>query len=198
RQVRNLEEDAYYAWEVINASGGIAIDGIEQDGDFIPAEFLGIGAFSGDFAFWQGDTDYLVEYIPVGQESRYDPAVNSNPNYSYGVTIRDVSFGVMFNSVSISTTIGIAGTLQVVDGTANLGGHLNVIQRLDLPSTELDYLPFDYGDPGAFLLVNGELEETDIVILDEEASLVPEPTTGSLLALVGLLALSRRRQRAQA
>ncbi|MEM1058362.1 MAG: hypothetical protein AAGK14_03860, partial [Verrucomicrobiota bacterium] len=47
RQVRNLEEDAYYAWEVINASGGIAIDGIEQDGDFIPAEFLGIGAFSG-------------------------------------------------------------------------------------------------------------------------------------------------------
>lgn len=126
--VQNLDESKYYDWQVINADGGIAINGEQVDGDFVPAEFTGIDGFEdGDFAFWQGDDDYIIEYIPDGEESKYDPDVTGDT--SYGLIAQAV--GPVYGSQDFITSLtdgsGVSFTLS--DSALNglqLGGFVIV------------------------------------------------------------------------
>ncbi len=100
--VQNLDEAKYYAWQVIEADGGILIDGEQVEGDFVPAEFTGINDFEdGQFAFWQGDNDYIIEYIPDGEQSRYDPDVSGDTSYGFENTIASGFDLSLFQVVSV-------------------------------------------------------------------------------------------------
>ena len=124
--VQSLDEAKYYAWQVIEADGGITIDGEQVDGDFVPAEFTGIDGFEdGQFAYWQGENDYFIEYIPDGEQSRYDPAVTGDTSYGVVDTIGYTNF---INAVyhEGSGTVDLSGSNTYSNFQTISSGSLNI------------------------------------------------------------------------
>lgn len=177
--IQNLNEAKHYAWQVLNADGGISIDGQHVPGDFVNAEFSGIDSFTnGQFAYWQGNNEYLIEYIPNGDQSEYDPELPGNEDQgSFGSS---VDFGLSdFVLPPSGLVVEGAGTLTTTDETVYDGSTIVVG-----PGVSPGVL--DLGPVGSI----GDVDLAGVGVI----GIIPEPSTTSLLLLGGMGWLLRRRK----